>query len=197
MRAARERCNHNDEYQVAQSHKVCSCLANAAHHWRRASDVQHETETESRRPVDEPGYAFSGAFRLARQYPTSATTTPSPATHAVIGLRGSRPHDDNHRKTPAAAAPNSPTPKQPGRLMRGRRRTEKQPETSISAKPIKKSHRLPMHIRLRATANKPRLTASLVLEFSMAFIMHNDGTHSRRAPAVQYETAASSRRRVQ
>ena len=29
--------------------------SNDAHHWRRANDVQHLTETESRRPVDEPG----------------------------------------------------------------------------------------------------------------------------------------------
>ena len=28
--------------------------ANDAHHWRRASGIQHATETESRRPVHEP-----------------------------------------------------------------------------------------------------------------------------------------------
>jgi len=30
---------------------------NDAHHWWRASDAQYETETESRRPVHEPGWA--------------------------------------------------------------------------------------------------------------------------------------------
>jgi hypothetical protein len=32
-----------------------------AHHWRRAADVQHQTQRESRRPVHEPGVRLTWA----------------------------------------------------------------------------------------------------------------------------------------
>jgi hypothetical protein len=35
--------------------------SNNAHHWRRASDARNATETESRRPVHEPGVRLTWA----------------------------------------------------------------------------------------------------------------------------------------
>jgi hypothetical protein len=40
---------------------ITSDHPNDAHHWRRASDGQHLTETESRRPMDEPGVRLTWA----------------------------------------------------------------------------------------------------------------------------------------
>ena len=43
-------------FQMLMVFSVC-VWANEKNHWCRASDVQHETKTESRRPVHVPGLA--------------------------------------------------------------------------------------------------------------------------------------------
>ena len=45
-------------------HATVDPRPNDAHHWRRANDVQDETETPCRRPVHVPGYTSSGSYFL-------------------------------------------------------------------------------------------------------------------------------------
>ena len=45
----------NRHSRILEMRIIDLLLPNNAHHWRRGSDARHLTETESRRPVHEPG----------------------------------------------------------------------------------------------------------------------------------------------
>jgi hypothetical protein len=71
--------------------------ANAAHHWRRASTASHLTETESRRPVHEPGSVSLGLPPPSINYRQGASLHETGST-VVYDPRSSRQYIRDGRK---------------------------------------------------------------------------------------------------
>jgi len=85
--------------------------ANVAHHWRRASYVRYATETESRRPVHEPGWAVPWMCVSWSAIPSLASIPCRFAPRAVVETAvACRPADEflakaERSETLRAAAP--------------------------------------------------------------------------------------------